>query len=162
MSWYMKLVSIVCLFVCFFFLQVCFVDFVCICLFVCLFVFWQSFRLKSYIVYLYSIYHFDSGLITKTRAVLNMIPVNIDMVRRVYMITTVEVRKFSIWSKFILRWTSWPNRWRKWWVFIHLRVLITLNSPCPNFSGNKTQEMQLFPLRRKLNYPRMIQKVNIL
>ena len=87
-----------CLFVClfFFFLQVCFVDFVCICLFVCLFVFWQSFRLKSYIVYLYSIYHFDSGLITKTRAVLNMIPVNIDMVRRVYMITTVEVRKFSI------------------------------------------------------------------
>ena len=149
----------VCLF--FFFLQVCFVDFVCICLFVCFF-FWQSFRLKNYIVYLYSIYHFDSGLITKTRAVLNMIPVNIDMVRRVYMITTVEVRKFSIWSKFILRWTSWPNRWRKWWVFIHLRVLITLNSPCPNFSGNKTQEMQLFPLRRKLNYPRMIQKVNIL
>ena len=153
-----------CLFVCLFvfFLQVCFVDFVCICLFVCLFFFWQSFRLKSYIVYLYSIYHFDSGLITKTRAVLNMIPVNIDMVRRVYMITTVEVRKFSIWSKFILRWTSWPNRWRKWWVFIHLRVLITLNSPCPNFSGSKTQEMQLFPLRRKLNYPRMIQKVNIL
>ena len=147
-----------CLFV--FFLQVCFVDFVCVCLFVCLF--WQSFRLKNYIAYLCSIYHFDSGLITKTRAVLNMIHVNIDMVIIVYMITTVEVRKFSIWSKFILRWTSWPNRWRKWWVFIHLRVLITLNSPCPNFSENKTQEMQLFPLRRKLNYPRMIQKVNIL
>lgn len=107
----------------------------CLCLFVCLF--WQSFRLKNYIVYLCSIYHFDSGLITKTRAVLNMIHVNIDMVRIVYMITTVEVRKFSIWSKFILRWTSWPNRWRKWWVFIHLRVLITLNSPCPNFSGKK-------------------------
>ena len=132
----------------------------CLCLFVCLF--WQSFRLKNYIVYLCSIYHFDSGLITKTRAVLNMIHVNIDMVRIVYMITTVEVRKFSIWSKFILRWTSWPNRWRKWWVFIHLRVLITLNSPCPNFSGKKTQEMQLFPLQRKLNYPRMIQKVYIL
>ena len=130
--------------------------------FVCLFFFWQSFRLNNYIVYLYSIYHFDSGLITKTRAVLNMIHVNIDMVRIVYMITTVDVRKFSICSKFILRWASWPNRWRKWWVFIHLRVLITLNSPCPNFSGNKTQEMQLFPLRRKLNYPRMIQKVNIL
>lgn len=122
----------------------------CLCLFVCLF--WQSFRLKNYIVYLCSIYHFDSGLITKTRAVLNMIHVNIDMVRIVYMITTVEVRKFSIWSKFILRWTSWPNRWRKWWVFIHLRALITLNSPCPNFSGNKTQEMQLFPLRRILQY----------
>lgn len=118
-----------------FFLQVCFVDFVCVCLFVCLF--WQSFRLKNYIVYLCSIYHFDSGLITKTRAVLNMIHVNIDMVRIVYMITTVEVTKFSIWSKFILRWTSWPNRWRKWWVFIHLRVVITLNSPCPNFSAKK-------------------------
>ena len=111
----------------------------CLCLFVCLFVclFWQSFRLKNYIVYLCSIYHFDSGLITKTRAVLNMIHVNIDMVRIVYMITTVEVTKFSIWSKFILRWTSWPNRWRKWWGFIHLRVLITLNSPCPNFSAKK-------------------------
>ena len=157
MSWYMKLVSIVCLFFsCRFALLILFVF---VCLFVCLF--WQSFRLKNYIAYLCSIYHFDSGLITKTRAVLNMIHVNIDMVIIVYMITTVEVRKFSIWSKFILRWTSWPNRWRKWWVFIHLRVLITLNSPCPNFSGNKTQEMQLFPLRRKLNYPRMIQKVNI-
>ena len=149
------------MFVCFFFFAGLLCWF-CLYLFVCLVGFWQSFRLKNYIVYLYSIYHFDSGLITKTRAVLNMIPVNIDMVRRVYMITTVEVGKFSIWSKFILRWTSWPNRWRKWWVFIHLRVLITLNSPCPNFSGNKTQEMQLFPLWRKLNYPRMIQKVNIL
>ena len=145
-----------------FFLQVCFVDFVCVCLFVCLSFLAKLSVKKNYIVYLCSIYHFDSGLITKTRAVLNMIHVNIDMVRIVYMITTVEVTKFSIWSKFILRWTSWPNRWRKWWVFIHLRVLITLNSPCPNFSGNKTQEMQLFPLRRKLNYPRMIQKVNIL
>lgn len=131
-----------------FFLQVCFVDFVCVCLFVCLF--WQSFRLKNYIAYLCSIYHFDSGLITKTRAVLNMIHVNIDMVIIVYMITTVEVRKFSIWSKFILRWTSWPNRWRKWWVFIHLRVLITLNSPCRKFQWEQNSRNAAISIAEKI------------
>ena len=137
----------VCFFSCRFALLILFVF---VCLLVCLFVFFLAMlSVKKTILFIctpFIIYH----------SVLNMIHVNIDMVRIVYMITTVDVRKFSICSKFILRWTSWPNRWRKWWVFIHLRVLITLNSPCPNFSENKTQEMQLFPLRRKLNYPRMI------
>ena len=134
------------MFVCFFLAGL--VCWFCLCLFVCLF--WQSFRLKNYIVYLCSIYHFDSGLITKTRAVLNMIHVNIDMVRIVYMITTVEVRKFSIWSKFILRWTSWPNRWRKWWVFIHLRVLITLNSPCRKFQWKQNSRNAAISIAEKI------------